>query len=1023
MRLHHLSVTAFGPFAGTEEVDFDALSASGLFLLTGPTGAGKTSVLDAVCFALYGDVPGDRNVAKRLRSDQAPAGVAPRVALEATLAGRRFRVVRSPAWRRPKKRGEGTTQQQATVTLTELLDGEEVLLSSRIDEVAALVIGLVGMTMPQFCQVAMLPQGGFQAFLRARADERQAVLQQLFHTGRFARVEGWLRDRRVELHRRSRRRHDEVVGQLTRLSEAAGSGLPPEWALDSVEGPVADGSVQAWAAALRDDAATAAADCGVLLPAAERVEESARRALESATRTAELVRRRAEALRVLDRQREEHAQHATRAAELRAAERAAPVVPLARVAERATWDAAAARVRRTALADELAAALRRPPIPTLLDLPGALPSQEDHPADGMPPSPATAVDGIACAVRARVTEVTALLPLDERVLALADQLVEDERQLSAARATRDELESRTEELPRRLERLRAALASSAASAEAVPMRTADVLAARERVAAHARAGHLAEQLADAQEERRECVALTQTLTEEWLDLREARLQGMAAEIAGALAVGGSCPVCGSCQHPSPASPSPGAPDAEAERLALRRVDDAKATQHVHDERVQQLRTALEVARATAGHDDGVRLAAGLRAAEAALAEAEEARSRAADLEAGLADLEARLEQARGEVRAAVTRLAALEERRTTTGRELDSARAGRDAVLAGTTLSSVSEALAHLRELEALVERTRAAEHEAADAGVRAAEHERALARCLAEHDFPGAAEALAAHRPADARARLRAEVDRHRDEETRCRAVLEEPEVAALADDAAPDLPALEARHAEASSRLSDLRSRHEALHGRADRLALLVDDLDRLLAAWRPLREEHRTVSDLAAFVEGKSTDNRFQMRLSAYVLAYRLSQVVAAANTRLARMSDQRYTLEHTGDRVNRETRGGLGLLVRDDWSGESRDPATLSGGETFVVSLALALGLADVITEEAGGADLDTLFVDEGFGSLDADTLDDVLDTLDALRDRGRVVGVVSHVTEMRERIPAQLRVHKTRTGSTLSTAGL
>lgn len=173
------------------------------------------------------------------------------------------------------------------------------------------------------------------------------------------------------------------------------------------------------------------------------------------------------------------------------------------------------------------------------------------------------------------------------------------------------------------------------------------------------------------------------------------------------------------------------------------------------------------------------------------------------------------------------------------------------------------------------------------------------------------------------------------------------------------------------------------------------------------------------LSAFVEGKSADNRLQMRLSAYVLAYRLSQVVAAANTRLSGMSDQRYSLEHTGQRGAGETRGGLSLLVRDDWSGESRDPATLSGGETFVVSLALALGLADVVTQEAGGADLDTLFVDEGFGTLDADTLDDVMDTLDSLRDGGRVVGVVSHVAEMRDRIPTQLAVRKDRRGSTLA----
>jgi exonuclease SbcC len=157
---------------------------------------------------------------------------------------------------------------------------------------------------------------------------------------------------------------------------------------------------------------------------------------------------------------------------------------------------------------------------------------------------------------------------------------------------------------------------------------------------------------------------------------------------------------------------------------------------------------------------------------------------------------------------------------------------------------------------------------------------------------------------------------------------------------------------------------------------------------------------------------------MRLSAYVLAYRLSQVVAAANARLGTMSDRRYTLEHVPARGARESRGGLSLVVRDDWSGDSRDPATLSGGETFVVSLALALGLADVVAHEAGGVDLQTLFVDEGFGALDSETLDDVLDILDGLRENGRAVGVVSHVAEMRDRIPTQLLVRKSRAGSTL-----
>jgi exonuclease SbcC len=176
------------------------------------------------------------------------------------------------------------------------------------------------------------------------------------------------------------------------------------------------------------------------------------------------------------------------------------------------------------------------------------------------------------------------------------------------------------------------------------------------------------------------------------------------------------------------------------------------------------------------------------------------------------------------------------------------------------------------------------------------------------------------------------------------------------------------------------------------------------------------------MASLAEGKSADNHLQMSLSAYVLSARLGQVVDAANERLGPMTSERYALEHTLGRSAGERRragGGLGLLVSDAWTGQSRDPKTLSGGEMFQASLALALGLADVVTCESGGMQLHSLFVDEGFGSLDSDTLDEVMDVLDDLRSGGRVVGVVSHVDAMRERIPAQVRVVKGRNGSTVS----
>jgi exonuclease SbcC len=173
------------------------------------------------------------------------------------------------------------------------------------------------------------------------------------------------------------------------------------------------------------------------------------------------------------------------------------------------------------------------------------------------------------------------------------------------------------------------------------------------------------------------------------------------------------------------------------------------------------------------------------------------------------------------------------------------------------------------------------------------------------------------------------------------------------------------------------------------------------------------------LAELAAGRGS-NRLSMPLSTFVLAARLEQVAEAASLRLSRMSGERFTLAHTDVSRDRRTRAGLGLQVRDGWTGRTRDTATLSGGETFMTALALALGLADVVTAEAGGQSIDALFVDEGFGSLDAGSLDAVMDVLDDLRSGGRLVGVVSHVADLRSRIPAQVHVRKGTSGSTVST---
>ena len=333
MRLHHLEITGFGPFADTVRIDFEALSEAGLFLLSGPTGAGKSSILDAVCFALYGDVPGDRSTAKRLRSDQAGDDVVPRVVLEATMAGRRFRIDRSPAWQRPKKRGSGLTTEQARVVISERRATDDDAtpwhpLSTRLDETGHLVTRLLGLNLPQFCQVAMLPQGRFQAFLRARSEERHALLQQVFQTGRFDQVERWLRERRVALRRASEAQHTLVADLVSRVSEVTGAAAPEGW-----DG--APGSLTAW----RDDLAAqtdrSRSEAAHHSSAAAAEEVAAQTAAEAGIELAGLIATHANATRSLRSLEAAAPDHAADVRRLESARRAAGVRPLHEVAAHA----------------------------------------------------------------------------------------------------------------------------------------------------------------------------------------------------------------------------------------------------------------------------------------------------------------------------------------------------------------------------------------------------------------------------------------------------------------------------------------------------------------------------------------------------------------------------------------------------------------------------------------------------------------------------------------------------------------
>lgn len=1018
MRLHSLHVTAFGPFAGEEHVDFDALAEGGLFLLHGPTGAGKTSVLDAVCFALYGQVPGARRTTARLRSDHAGPDVAPQVRVEFSVGTRRLEVTRSPAWERPKRRGTGTTTEQARVAVRERVGGGWEPLTTRIDEAAHLLEDLLGLGADQFTQLVLLPQGEFAAFLRADGDERKAVLERLFGTDRYAALATWVRERRA-----AQRRQVEAAAARTQLllARAEQAVAPLGDAVPPARPPVPPGGDAGPDAeeALPDDAQVRAR-LAVLRRAAGAAAEHALAGRAAAQTRLEAGRREySEAVLLADR-RAEHAEHsAVRAAlletagqaqalrdRLLAAQQAQPVASLVASLD----DAAALHAQAVAALDAVTARLGAAPEPQ--------PGSEGRPAADLPDD---ALRAAVEAVTRRVGELAAVADDAATLVTLDAGAAASRRAAQAARAEHERLTGALAETLAGAETLRARLAEAAALAADRPRAADDERAAAAVLAAvgerdrlTARAAELAAAAAAAETDANRAMRA-------WLDARRGRLDGIAAELAAELTPGAPCAVCGGCEHPAPAVPAPGstpvtaaaeqalhtafetadaAKDAAAAALAAAREGLATATAAAGERTPEQARDVLAAARERlAAATDADREAAALAAQEPVLA------ARAAALTERLATAQRLREEADAEVSRLHERLAGLRER-------VDRARGDDPSVAARRNrLQGWADAALAVLDGRRLLAETRRG-HERAVAAAR---------RAARAAGFDDVAACVAALLPTDEVTAGLALLRRRDDDLAAATARLADPALAAAA--AGP-----EPQPAAAATRLELLRA-DDAASARAVALAeeavrgldAIAVDLDVHLRSVAPVAERFAVLDALSRCLDGTGGDNGRRMPLSAFVLAARLEQVAEAASVRLAQMSGGRYALVHSDAAEKGRGRAGLGLAVVDEWTGRRRDTGSLSGGEAFYTSLALALGLADVVSAEAGGTTVETLFVDEGFGSLDEDTLEEVMDVLDGLRTGGRVVGLVSHVADLRDRMPARLEVVKTRTGSRLRLA--
>ncbi|UJP40720.1 AAA family ATPase [Cellulomonas palmilytica] len=1026
MRLLSLTLQAVGPFAGRHTVDFAELGASGLFLLEGPTGAGKSTLIDAVVFALYGKVASADASGDRVRSAYADDDTETFVDLVFEVAAGRYRVRRTPAFDRAKKRGTGTVRQQASVRLWRLTgdggagttgaDDEPAgeMLSTRLDEVGVEIQRLVGLDRAQFVQTIVLPQGEFARFLKADPEDRRSLLQKIFGTEVYERMQARLVEMRREADRATEATRRTVAERVAQLAGAARLDDELAEARDVVTRVLAGhGGADEVERALAAPLAALAAEAERDRAEADRLAaalEAARTAAEVGRRTVRLAERRrglrAE-LVALEAGQDAYRQATQRLASARAARAVRPLLRAVDAASSA-WDAAAkafVAARDVAPADLAALVGDGEPVPGVagpaVDRLVAARDDAVRAAAGL--EHVVATEASLQSLRAEVTRARGAVEDRETEIAAHDAWLADRPAEATALAAALE-EARTQ----------AALEAAAA---------VTLEGARQRVEGHERLATLLvrEERAEAEAEsaRRDAEAAVGAAAA----ARLARIAGLAGELAGKLVAGEDCPVCGSVEHPRPAALGADhvtADEVAAAEAALSRADTVFVAA---SEALARVRAEVAAARETTdgttpdeARDALVRAQAALEAARAAGTEADVLAARLATYDE---ETEAR-RRARALAVAGRESAAMLVDVQTVA---VEAAEA--EVALARGEHPTVAARFAALKERAGIAADLRDALRSVADAGAELVRRTRELEVALAEHGFADVDAARAADLAddqADARDRL---VRTHEAETARVQTGLaelaDEPLLADVPEGAVPDIGAVLAAEQAAAEAAQAATAGAGVSRARAE---AAQDAVGGVLAA---LDEHMRRLGDaapvlrLAGLASGTGSDNDHALSLATYVLVRRFEDVVAAANARLVAMSDGRYELVRSDAKEDVSSRRrGLAMRVLDHHTEQQRDPRTLSGGETFYVSLCLALGMADVVTAEAGGIDLGTLFVDEGFGSLDPHTLDQVLAELDRLRAGGRVVGVVSHVDALKQTIADRVEVRRTAAGpSTLT----
>jgi len=1007
MKPLHLEMKAFGPYSGTQKVDFRPLDKAGLFLIYGPTGAGKTTLLDAMAFALYGRTSSER-AGEQMRCQYADEGTETEVTFEFSVGGGIYKAWRKPRQTRLKKKGEGLTEAMAEAGLWNMTTGE--LIASSPTDMEEKVKKLIGFEVDQFKQVILLPQGKFDELLSAKSERREELLQIIFGTAVFERVQDRLREKCGEL----KGRREGVLQKQ--------SGVLSQYDVKDT------GELEGLMKELRTGIAGLQAEIGDLRKSHEAADLAFRQAEKEDLLFRELEESRRELAGIVSRMPDIEKARVTH-------ERADKA---SRLEDKARQFKAQSeiRVRRHGEVEAAGKELEK--------------AEREL---------GSAVTELACAKeKARElpilrTSELKLKNLRPKVLSLEEtkgSLAEAGEVGKTAKGVFGECTRKVKGLRKEIENGRARLEKERASAarlDAVSHKLKESERTQKdftkRSETNASLKEARRVLSQALAEKKSLGERHQLLKTKAEKAEQLWLQSSAFNLARSLKTGEACPVCGSPEHPHPADKMPKGLMVTDEELAnlresLKDVADqlstagekereARSRVERLEEKLRELEDSIPMGTIPAGLSREIdRLKEEEKACKQAASEIKQLETAEKKAKETLVSQETTLQAADKALRDAEKREAGLREKLSERMADIGPGQENIKSLDA-----SIEKLQTKIDSVEELQEAARKALQDAETKRAQVAERLKTAQKSSseAESQFNEASERVISALKAEGftsigdveRALLkRVELDQlaqkirsFEKEEAAAKKQVEAAEVKTK-DVKRPNLPKIKREREEASRSLLNKR---EKMAGEKARLEGMAEARRLLVGLAEDLAETDAEYTLVARLSDAANGKNNLKISFQRYVLAALFDDVLRAANERLRMMSEGRYELLRSVDVRDRRFQGGLELDVADSYSGEKRSVKTLSGGETFLASLALALGLADVVQAQSGGLKLDSMFIDEGFGSLDAESLDHAIQTIVSLRQPGRLVGVISHVEGLKERFGATIEVRKNARGST------